>query len=259
METFEDDIWVCGFPRSGTTLTTEIVELVQTLDFEKANTVQLDERFAFIERIDETIPNATGMDALKNAGSPRVFKSHLQYKFLPKMLQGGKGRMVYVCRNPKDVVLSWYKLMQWFDWCDMSLAEFFEDFMNGKVLYGGWEDHVLGFWKNTKVGNLLFLKYEDVVKDIPKTIRDIASFLGRTLTDGDVNRIHEHCSIESMRKNPTLNLEHMAGSNMKDGYGGFINKGKPGTWRESLTSEMSSRLDDVLKQVAEKGLSFECC
>ena len=49
MEIREDDIWVCSFPRSGKTLTQELVYLTQTLDFETANTVHLDARLPIVD------------------------------------------------------------------------------------------------------------------------------------------------------------------------------------------------------------------
>lgn len=50
LEVFEDDIWVVTFPKCGTTWTQEMVWLINNnLDFERAKTVNINERFPFME------------------------------------------------------------------------------------------------------------------------------------------------------------------------------------------------------------------
>ena len=45
---------------------------------------------------------------------PRVIKSHLTFEMLPpKLLDTCK--VVYVCRNPKDTIVSFYKVFSWLD------------------------------------------------------------------------------------------------------------------------------------------------
>ncbi|WAQ93718.1 hypothetical protein MAR_006189 [Mya arenaria] len=56
MDTRPDDIWVCTHPRSGTTLTQEMSYLIETLDFETANNVYLDDRFPMIDILDDRLP-----------------------------------------------------------------------------------------------------------------------------------------------------------------------------------------------------------
>lgn len=115
MDTREDDIWVCSYSRSGTILTQEMTYLVQTMDFEKAKSVQLDDRFPIIEVKDDRFPYYRGIKFIQQMPSPRMIKSHLNHFLLPEQLQKGKGRIIYIARNPKDVVTSFYRLMKWTD------------------------------------------------------------------------------------------------------------------------------------------------
>ena len=43
------------------------------------------------------------------------------------------------------------------------------------------------------------------LQDTEGTIRQIADFLGKKLTDEQVARIKEHCEFENMKENPAVN------------------------------------------------------
>ena len=78
---------------TGTTLTQELVYLVQTLDFERANNVNLDERFPIIEVIRNDMPFYGGLKMVEELPSPRFIKSHLHHFLLPEQLRSGKGKV----------------------------------------------------------------------------------------------------------------------------------------------------------------------
>ena len=84
--------------------------------------------------------------------SPRSFKFHSPYELAP----GGEpakspAKYIYIARNPKDVAVSNFHLMELFN-PDTKFTgtwnAYFELFLTGKVYYGSWFDHVLGWWKN---------------------------------------------------------------------------------------------------------------
>ncbi|XP_060565968.1 sulfotransferase 4A1-like [Ruditapes philippinarum] len=262
MDTREDDIWVITYPRSGTTMTQEMVYLIQTLDFDTASKVQLDERFPMIEVKDDRYPYYKGLKFIVEMKSPRMIKSHLHHFLLPTQLQNGKGRIIYLVRNPKDVVTSFYRLMQWGDQLvdgDKSFDQFIDAFVEGKGYACPWPRHVLEYWERRNNKNILFLKYEDVIKDKTATVRTIATFLGRTLSEDDVTRIVEHCHVDKMRDNDKVNMSYWRDIRYvnDNSEGGFINKGKPGVWRQVLTEEQSAKIDKLLKELDGSGLELE--
>ncbi|KAJ8314014.1 hypothetical protein KUTeg_008575 [Tegillarca granosa] len=64
--------------------------------------------------------------------SPRIYTSHMPLHFLPRQL-AEKGRIICVFRNPKDLAVSFYHLMQ-----KINIAEFdgsFDEFL--KLFYNG--------------------------------------------------------------------------------------------------------------------------
>ena len=65
--------------------------------------------------------------------SPRVIKSHLPGQFLPPQLWKKKAKIVYVIRNPKDVVVSYFYFTKTIDppKVDQTFGEFFDEMMAG--------------------------------------------------------------------------------------------------------------------------------
>ena len=55
-----------------------------------------------------------------------------------------------------------------------SWDEFFELYMSGNIYFGSWFDHVLGWWKHKDADNMLFLKYEDLKRNLREGVQKIA-------------------------------------------------------------------------------------
>ena len=57
---------------------------------------------------------------------------------------------------------------------DLSWDEFVE---YGDVSFGSWWDHVPEWWAQRDEPNVLFLKYEDIKKDLKANVKTIADFI----------------------------------------------------------------------------------
>ena len=56
-------------------------------------------------------------------------------------------------------------------------------------LFGDYFDHVLSWWEYRNDENMLFLKYEDMKKDIISSIIQIASFMNRELSEKEIELV----------------------------------------------------------------------
>ena len=92
---------------SGSTWVREIVW--QIFNEGQVKSTYFRERVPFLEWA--TNPRAENPD-INTLSSPRILKSHLAYSIIPKSTnEVSRCKYIYVARNPKDVAVSYYKLV----------------------------------------------------------------------------------------------------------------------------------------------------
>ena len=60
---------------------------------------------------------------------------------------------------------------------------------------------MLEAWKVRENPNIYFTTYENMKKDLAKVVKEVASFMEKTLTDDQVNQLLEAVDIKTFRKN----------------------------------------------------------
>lgn len=245
-----DDVFVVTHPRSGTTWIQEMVWcLLHGRDSPEVK-VELIKRFPCFEfdcllplnRIephhipeDDFMRPGNNWKKVQEINSPRTIKSHLPKSLLPPHLWRIKSKVVYVCRDPRDVCVSFYFFCCMIRGYTRTMDDFVRTFLDGRVNYSPYWLHVLDFWKMRNEEHIFFIRYEDMLKDLPRVIRQVAAFLEVKIDDAEVATLALHCSFDQMKANPAVNNETFsptASENLK-----FIRKGKAGDWKNHLTQE----------------------
>nr|XP_060639172.1 sulfotransferase 1C2-like [Anolis sagrei ordinatus] len=127
-----DDLLICTYPKAGTTWIQEIVDMIQHGgDLQKCARAPIYERIPFIEILSPFVP---GVEKANAMASPRTLKSHLPVQLLPPSFWEQKSKIIYVARNPKDNVVSYFHfhLMNKTKPEPGNWEEFLETFMAGK-------------------------------------------------------------------------------------------------------------------------------
>ncbi|XP_043697670.1 cytosolic sulfotransferase 5-like [Telopea speciosissima] len=194
---------------------------------------------------------------LETLPSPRLFGTHISYTSLPQSMIDSGCRIVYLCRNPKDVFVSmWHfknKMRERLSKIPLSIMEAFERFCNGVTHFGPFWDHVLGYWTASleRPQNVLFIKYEELKADPVVQLKRVAQFVGYPFTseeekEGLVDEILRLCSFENLS---SLEVNKTGEAPMgKFKNEAFFRKGKVGDWDNYFTSEMIERLDKITEQ-----------
>jgi len=114
--------------------------------------------------------------------SPRLFKTHLGHE---KICWSPAARYIYVIRNPRDVVVSFFRFLQSFvfEHGDDFFPEFFDHIFMVPHSAGHlrwYFSHVRGWLEHRDDLNVLILTYEDLCADRMLGLQRIARFLSTT-------------------------------------------------------------------------------
>ena len=85
--------------------------------------------------------------------------------------------------------------------------DFFENFLKGDVSFGDYFDHVLSWWAHKDDDNVLFLKYEDMKKDLPSAVAAITKFICQDISKELLEEIAHRTTFENMKEDSSANYE----------------------------------------------------
>uniref|UniRef100_A0AAV2MBS3 Sulfotransferase n=1 Tax=Knipowitschia caucasica TaxID=637954 RepID=A0AAV2MBS3_KNICA len=247
LEIRDSDVFVVTFPKSGTIWMQQILLLLQS----KGD----------VERISKTDKFSNGdvvpwievkgqVHKFVKAESPRFRVTHLPYTFMPIALSHKKGKVIYVARNPKDVLVSFYhfhKLAMMLE-TPRSFGDFFDKFLKGEVMGGSWFEHVKSWFSHKDDLNMLFIMYEEMVQDLTAAVRRIAEFLDIELTQDQLQNVVKHSTFKNMRKIPQANYEQVPGDLLDHHQGSFMRKGITGDWKNHFTAAQNQQFDEVFNR-----------
>jgi hypothetical protein len=185
---------------------------------------------------------------------PRVFKSHLTYRRIPK----GPCRYLYVARDGKDVAVSYYHFYRSHMGYEGTFEAFYAKFLAGDVSYGSWLAHVAGWWAHRDDPNVLFLHYEDLVHELAGSLRRIAGFCGLDVAPDRFAGILERCGFAFMKAHegqfdPLLGMIWDKASRSE----AHLRTGRAGGWKGHLSPEQEAGFDRAFgRRLARLGLAY---
>ncbi|XP_058454540.1 luciferin sulfotransferase [Malaya genurostris] len=274
LEIRTDDVWLLSYPRTGSTWAQEMVWLLgNNLDYEGAKSVQqvrtplleLSAIFSEDQSVEDFVTKhekVNSVTCVRNLPSPRYVKCHLPWQLLPTQMDTVRPKMIYIARNPKDLAVSYYYYCQLIHQTSGSFEDFCNIFLDDQAPIGPMWAHMLGFWKRRNQSNVLFLKYEDMKRNLPTVIRDCARFMDidRDLKEEEIVRLCDHLQFDRMQKNPAVNMEPLMQNSAQIDTNGsvkFIRKGAIGDWKNHMSDELSERFDTwIRKHFDGTGLEF---
>lgn len=209
-----NDVFVCTYPKCGTHWVHKICQLILN-------------REMFITPV-EFNPwhegpawkgKGVGRGDLLHASldPPRIMATHVPFSFLPGEAKTKRARLVYVVRDPKDVLVSYYHWRVDPPPFDVFVKRFLSEAETdtakataGGAMYGGYAAHVLEFVAAAKAGaNIHLMSYENLHADPDFEISALAKFLGKELTGDKITAVREASSFKSMKKGAQLEEETM--------------------------------------------------
>uniref|UniRef100_A0A0E0BJD0 Sulfotransferase domain-containing protein n=1 Tax=Oryza glumipatula TaxID=40148 RepID=A0A0E0BJD0_9ORYZ len=283
------DVLLASFPKSGTTWLKALAFATLNRDEHPPNGEHHPLRRSgphdcvrFLESafaISGEVGGGGGGDVFAALPSPRLLATHIPYSLLPERITSAADngcRIVYVCRDPKDAFVSMWlftmsnKVKGVTTTTDEhhpaaaaaapSIEQVFDLFCDGRSIVGPQWQHVREYWEESRrrPDKVLFLRYEEMLREPGRNVERLAEFMGRPFTDGEVaagvvDAIVDLCSIDSLRNVPA----NRAGvtTDLAVRKESFFRRGVAGDWSNHMSPEMASRLDRVVED-ALRGSGF---
>ncbi|XP_056400062.1 sulfotransferase 2B1-like [Hyla sarda] len=240
-EVLDDDVYIVTYPKSGTNWMIEILSLLRTKgDPTWCNSLPIWLRSPWYETIE-------GQSQIKDVASPWVLTSHLPIHIFAKSFFTSKAKIIYVMRNPKDILVSlfYFSKMVCLYKDPKTFPEFFENFLQGNVLYSSWFDHVKGWMQIKDNSNFFFITYEELHGDLRNSVIKICDFLEKNLDDSQIDLVVKHSSFNAMKENKMSNYTLIPQDFMDQTKGSFLRKGVTGDWKNHFTVAQNEYFDEV--------------
>ncbi|XP_029362491.1 cytosolic sulfotransferase 2-like isoform X2 [Echeneis naucrates] len=241
-----DDILIATYPKSGTTWVSYILDLMHFGDkcSDRETSIPIYLRVPFLEICVPSLESGKDL-ADKLTTTPRLIKTHLPVQFVPKSFWENNCRIIYVARNAKDTAVSYFHFDRMNhvqpepgDW-----SNFLQKFMQGKMVFGSWYDHVTGWWeKKETYSKLHYMFYEDLTEDSGREIDRLCTFLGLPLSAAAKEAVRTGVTFDSMKQNTMTNYSTIL--IMNHNVSPFMRKGKVGDWKNHFTVSQNECFDE---------------
>ncbi|XP_048660501.1 sulfotransferase 6B1 isoform X2 [Marmota marmota marmota] len=238
MDTFEarsDDIVLASYPKCGSNW---ILHIVSELIFAVSKKKYECPEFPVIECGD-----SEKYQRMKQFPSPRILTTHLHYDKLPGSILEHKVKILVIFRNPKDTAVSFFHFHN--DVPDIpsyaSWDEFFRQFMKGQVSWGSYFDFAINWNKHLDNENVKFILYEDLKENLTAGIKQIAEFLGFSVTGEQIQTISAQSTFQAMREKS---------QETHGAVGPFLfRKGEVGDWKNLFSETQNQEMDEKFQEL----------
>jgi len=227
------DIFLISYPRSGNTWLRSIVAGVETGEIPET-----------LSALDYIVPDIHfSVPAEKMTSRSRyVVKSHGTFR-------NDYQKVIYVFRDPKEVLLSYYDYLRKAADDARDLKAFAHDWLCGRVWPCSWREHVCS-WLDRDVPpgvEMLVLAYDDICGNPSASVRRIASFLKAPCEEADVSRIVSATTRQQMR------IRELAGDRARHREAGlrFIGSGEAHA-RGTLTRDIEAAIDRECQETLQR-------
>ena len=257
----DGDVIISTWAKSGTTWMQQIVAQLIFGGAENLNVAELS------PWLDLRVMPREVVEGVKQQKHRRVLKTHLP---ADAMVISPHAKYIYVARDGRDAVWSAYNHLanfkpEVFDLFNGTpglvgpelkppaegVHAFYREWFarDGYPLWSFWEN-VRSWWSLRHLPNVMLVHFNDMKRDLPGTVREVASFLDIAVDEETFAKVVEHSGFDYMKRNAHL-AAPMGGSIWEGGASTFINKGTNGRWQGTLTpAEIRAY---VARAVAELG------
>ena len=256
-ETRPSDILITTAPKAGTTWMQQILYQIKSRgdpDFD-----YIDNVVPWLELAHTSRSWQESLEKYKQLESPRVFKTHCTYHQTPNP---DSVSIILTSRDPRDCCVSFYHHLlsmneAALEQMDITVPDSFDEYFENWMSFGSWYRNVSSWWPHINDSNVLWLRYEDMVKDLNGAVENIISFLNWSITESEKEKVLNYSSFAWMKKHNDKFAARFDDGKPMFKTGGFIRKGKVGDHKNLLTPEHEARiLERAMEELPAQCLEF---
>ncbi|TFH29812.1 MAG: hypothetical protein E4H00_06225, partial [Myxococcales bacterium] len=140
-----------------------------------------------------------------------------------------------------------------------TLDDFYRRFMDGKVQYGSWLEHVAGWHEHESDPSVLITHYEDLLTDRRASIERVIDFLGWERSERWIDRAVVESSFDAMKRRESV-FDHATALLLERGVRpqSFLRSGQSGRGEAALTEAQAREIRErssTGRRLAIRGLS----
>jgi hypothetical protein len=177
-----------------------------------------------------------------------IIKSHRPRRMdLEKLLNN---RSIYLVRDPRDVVTSYYKFVGELRNYRGSFEDFCLDWLNGRIWPCSWREHV-NSWTGPQTSesqDQVIIRYEDLAASFNEELIRLSRFLNVSLSESKIKEIAHNSSISEMRRKAQQGVGQ---NNFSRDYQ-FIGKAQIGSWKDLFSKSLAGIFVDQLGDLMKK-------
>lgn len=136
----------------------------------------------------------SSVDSSRRANEPRIIKSYLPVALLPIQLWRKAPKIIYAVRNPGDMSKAYYEQYFHTHGYQGTYEEFCKLLMADRVVYAPYSSHVTEVWRMRDEENIFIQNFDEITTDFKECIRRLVEFLGKTISDEQVDELKEYFS-----------------------------------------------------------------
>lgn len=233
------DVFLVGHPKSGNTLMAYMLAIIVFKDFEKKIN---------LENLNDYVPGLhfedLSIEKYPVLADVRVFRNEVP--IYPQLYP----KTIYLVRDPRAVLMSYYHMYSTIFSDGTSLRNFVEEYLRNGCIeryepqIERWDRQVLLWARRADLDQRVFIvKYEDMLKNKPETLKKTLEFAGIRCTEELFDLVLTRSGFEAMRKTEEeFGEENYPGEMGKRGR--FVRKGKAEGWKEEMPQDLAKAIED---------------
>lgn len=211
------DVVIAGYPKSGNTWFQNLVAGI---------VYGLDTRHSTDSMVQHLVPDLDVYAHYRRYSTPSFFKSH-------RFPEPGFGRVVYLLRDGRDVMVSYYHYL---------VAQYGDTLSYEWLIREGddkghkWHEHVEAWLANPYNADMLIVKYEDLKRDGVWELHRLCEFIGQHESDDFLATVYDQASFQNMQKRETWDQWDHRPWWPRDRH--FVRRGQVGSYKDEMSPEI---------------------